>query len=89
MRFMPESKINAVNELAELICREMCGSDNCGLCQLANLSSGIDMALGDKMPVEEVKGRQTCLLLATTSKSGRFIQRRIYIEGRSAALWML
>ncbi len=55
MKFLPENKIDAANELAALICHEMCSSDNCGLCQLANLSSGIDMAMGDKMPVEEVK----------------------------------
>jgi hypothetical protein len=55
MKALPESSIDIVNDIATLICREMCGSDKCGLCQLFSLRTGIDMAFGDKLPIEEVK----------------------------------
>ena len=54
MRYLSENKIDAVNQIAAAICHRMCSSDKCGLCQLNQLRHGIEMALGDKMPVEEV-----------------------------------
>lgn len=53
MKALFENKIDIVNRIAESICRDMCSSDNCGLCQLAQLKTGIDLTLGEGVPVDE------------------------------------
>lgn len=53
MKFLPESKIDIVNQLAAAICTETCATERCGLCQLHQLKSGIDLVLGEQRPVEE------------------------------------
>ena len=53
MKYLSENKIDMVNQIAEAICTYTCSSDNCGMCQLAQLKSGIEFVFADHITCED------------------------------------
>ncbi len=54
MRVLTEDKIDIVNQIAVAICKKLCVADKCGECEFGYLKTGIDLAFGEGMSVEDI-----------------------------------